>query len=137
MSLCYDDEFRKYDGFCRHCDYCINNYKKTEQSIKEMEEKLDEEKFGFDYLDCWDERENGIYVIKMEYVGDDMEYKDEEDFEDMDIWRTFRNKQYEVKEKHFNEMLKEMKKIHINFDDYDYDDYDYPCVYIYFKLEVM
>lgn len=130
MALC---DGKKYNLCGGGCEECVNIYKKTEKEVSKLF-KIDETKYGFEYLD-YDVRSSRGYELKLEYVGDDMEYKDEEDFEDMNEWREFRNKQYDVKVNHFEEMLKDMKRKKINYDDYDYDDYDYPCVYIYFKLE--
>jgi hypothetical protein len=94
--LCDNWKFvEKYGDLCCNlceCKKCINVYKKTEENIKEFEEKIDIEKYGFEYLD--NDVYRGKYEIKIEYVGDDMEYKEEEDFDNYNEWRIFRNKYF-------------------------------------------
>ena len=83
-------------------------------------------KYDFDYLDCYENE------LKFEYVGNDLIYKEEEDFETKDEWRKFEEEQGAIVEKHFEKAINEVKK-KVKIDEYDYDEYDYPCVYVYFN----
>lgn len=107
--------------------------------MNELEINIDKilsigEKYNFEYLDEYVDEKKDSLELKLEYVGDDMEYKEEDDFENIIEWREFVDEQGEVVRNHFGEMMEEMKKKGVEYIDYEYDDYDYPCVYLYFHL---
>lgn len=87
------------------------------------------EKYEFEYLDQNDD----INELKLEYVGDDIIIKYEEDFERYEEWREIVNEQSEIVEREFEKAIKEIKKS-INVKEYVYDDCDYPCVYLYYNI---
>lgn len=86
-------------------------------------------KYQFQYLD--EENENN--ELKLEYVGDDVIYKDEDDFKDKFEFDIFVKKQMKIIEEQFEKAIKEIKKS-ISINGYEYDYYDYPCVYVYYNI---
>jgi len=87
------------------------------------------EKYEFEYLD----QDDDINELKLEYVGDDLIIKYEEDFERYEEWREILDEQSKIVEREFEKAIKEIKKS-INVKEYVYDDYDYPCVYLYYNI---
>lgn len=82
------------------------------------------EKFHFEYLEDYENE------LKLEYTGNDVIFKEKEDFENYDEWIEFKIKQDEIVEREFEKAIKEIKKS-IPIKKYEYDDYDYVCVYLY------
>ena len=84
------------------------------------------EKYHFEYLDK-DDKENELIV---EYTGDDVIFKEEDDFENYNDWIKFKNNQEEIIQREFEKAINEIKKdIHIQNYVYYYD--EYVCVSIY------
>ena len=82
------------------------------------------EKYGFEFLDEDEE------WIKIEYVKDDLDYRDENDFASKFEYDKFANEQGEIVCKHFMEAFVELNLQQVIIKDFEFDNYDYPCVFI-------
>ena len=91
-------------------------------------------KHNFDYLDEF-EYDDKI-ELKLEYVGDDIKYIQEEDFESdlIDDYMNFKGEQGDIVCEHFEEALEEINKKEIKYNNWEWDSFDYPCIYMYFSI---
>ena len=96
--------------------------------------------YGFQFLDDWYETENKYgLTIKLEYIENDIEYKQETDFEDWYEYLMFCYKMGETvidKGLQLETKIKEIIKkysLSIKLTEFEWDDYDYPCIYLFFE----
>ena len=80
------------------------------------------EKYGFEYLD---EYENELTI---EYTGDDLDYRDENDFSSKSEYHEFANQQGNIVCEHFMKAFIELNLKQLIIKNFYFDEYDYPCV---------
>lgn len=86
------------------------------------------EKYGFEYLS------EDEYELRLEYIGDDVEYKDcDEDFEKWNDYLNFAYEMEEIVDNHFEKALKEIEKI-INIEKWYHLEGEYDVVTIEYNL---
>lgn len=97
------------------------------------------EEYGFEYLDEY--FDNDILSFKLEYVDDDIEYKDELDFDDIFEYDEFVDLQAKIVIDKGEKLVNKMKDIlneytfGISIVEWIWDESDYPCIFIDFKLD--
>lgn len=90
------------------------------------------EKYKFEHLD--DYEEGSSHFLRIEYYGDNIIYKDENDFDNKCEYRKFVNEQGDVVCDEFEKMDKELKKEKIDYENWEWDYYDYPVIEIELKV---
>ena len=83
-------------------------------------------KYNFQYLTDFGD------FLKIEYIGLDLAFKFEEDFETSHEYRNFIDNQAEIVCKDIEKIIKEIenKNIKLKVKSWEWDCGDYPCVYL-------
>ena len=95
-------------------------------------------KYNFDYLN--EDLYNNKLELKIEYVGDDLIFKDRYlDFDNKHEYWDFANTQADIVCNNFKKGLKELKERKLTYPilDWEWDYDDYPCIYVYINTNIL
>ena len=122
----------------------MNEYKEGQLhgSVMTLLDFLNLENYNFEYLDESFDNNEKTLELKLEYIGEDIEYKEEEDFKNHLEFNKYKNKYGNIIfEKGYNlknliiNTIKKFNNDIICLDKIESDYDDYFVVYLYFKLK--